>query len=654
MRGKARYIPVILFVFLCSSALASHIVGGEFSYRYLGDTTVAGSVWQKYRITLLIYEDCITGDPGAISQDDPANITIFNNDKAPFTSPGSYIFDSVYYDRHPGTEGSITVPANFSNDCIDRIPNICLLRKKFEHTYALPPNAAGYTVAYQRCCRNSSIVNVVDPDQRGATYYCTIPPATTHNSSAVFKNYPPQIICMNNPLTYDHSATDPDGDSLTYEFCEALEGTTADQIKPTVASPPPYDEPVQYYPPNTAANPMPGFPPIQVDPLTGLVTGVPNKIGRFLVSVCCHEWRNGVMINTVHREFQFVVTDCSRKVVANMPQFSTEPNTYIVDCKDRSVQFVNKSTGGFAYTWDFGVHDAGDDVSTAFEPAYTYPDTGTYMVKLVVNPGSTCPDSTMKLVKIYPVFNAGFADSGNYCPGDQLFFTDKTVSTYKPISRWLWSFGDGTTSADQNPVHSFSGAGTFNVLLASGNAKGCADTSLRKVVIQDFRPRAGDDTIIVKGEYIQFNATGGLRYNWYPRLNLSDTSISNPRASYPDTGMYRYFVRVESAYGCVGRDTVDVLVVPGAYFTVPNAFSPNGDGLNDIFRPRAVGYQSLKYFRVFNRWGQEVYYGETLETGWDGTYKGRPAELGVYFWEIVYVDRFGKEGATKGDVTLIR
>jgi hypothetical protein len=68
----------------------------------------------------------------------------------------------------------------------------------------------------------------------------------------------------------------------------------------------------------------------------------------------------------------------------------------------------------------------------------------------------------------------------------------------------------------------------------------------------------------------------------------------------------------------------------------------------------SVGYKELKFFRVFNRWGEQVYYGKTLETGWDGMHKNRPAELGIYFWQISFIDRFGKEGFLKGDVTLMR
>ncbi|GAA4461717.1 hypothetical protein GCM10023093_06870 [Nemorincola caseinilytica] len=646
MIKRVSAILLIALLVIASGSKASHIVGGDFTYRFMGDTMISGTWHKKYKVTLYIYQDCVTGVPDAIQQDNPAFFTVYENGGGLFR-----VDTNITYDPNPSSGGSITVPANFSNDCVKNVPQLCLLRKRFEKIYYLPQSTRGYVVVYQRCCRNSSIVNLIDPGDRGATYFCVIPPAMVNNSSAVFKNYPPQIICQNNPLYYDHSATDEDGDSLSYEFCPAEEGASGPDIKPKIASPPPFDT-VAYFPPFTYKNAMPGYPYIQIDPRSGIISGTPNRVGRYLVTVCCTEWRHGVIVNVIKREFQFVVTDCSKVVIADMPQFSTAPNTYIVNCKDRKVHFVNTSQGGFAYKWYFGTENGAS--STDFEPDFEYPDTGTYVVKLIVNPTSTCPDSISRLVKIYPVFHTNFEDTGTYCPGSGITFIDRTETTVKPIVSWSWSFGDGTFSTEQSPVHKFASGGTYNVVLAAENVKNCVDTTVRRVVIQQFTPYAGDDTIIVKGEYIQFDAKGGTLYQWTPSTNLSDVNISNPIGNYPDTGTFVYRLFVQSNYGCKGYDTMKVWVVPNASFVVPTAFSPNGDGLNDQFRPMAVGYRNMKYFRVFNRWGQEVYFGKSLETGWNGTYNGKPAELGVYFWEIRYVDRHGEDGFMKGDVTLIR
>lgn len=634
----------ILFILLSLSffeASASHIVGGEYTYQYLGDTTIGTVRNHMYLVSLSIYEDCQNGQPEAIAQDNPAFLAAYDA-----ATHAAVNIDSVSF------ASSVVVPANFSNACVSNIPPTCLLKKTFIKKYYLPVNAAGYVISYQRCCRNNAVINILDPGDNGCTYYATIPGSGYVNNSAVFRNYPPQIICLNNPLYYDNSATDADGDSLSYEFCDAYVGANDANIKP-IPLPPPYDS-VTYLTPFSSQQPMTGFPAIQIDPNTGLITGTPNRIGRYLVTVCCHEWRHGVLINTLKREFQFVVTSCTKVVVADIPQYSTDFNTYIVDCTDYTIHFVNTSTGGFSYQWDFGVPNTTSDMSTDFEPTFTYPDTGTYSVKLVVNPGTTCPDSITRLVKVYPRFHADFSDTGRQCPGAPINFTDLSTATIKPITYWKWYFGDGDSVLAQNPVHSYIQGGTYNVILVSQNVKNCVDTALKQLVIEGFRPFAGDDTVIVKGESILFNATGGTSYTWTPGTNLSDTSIFDPVGFYPDTGTFAYDVHVVSEYGCSGDDTIRVQVVNQAAFFVPNAFTPNGDGKNDIFKPIAIGYRNLKYFKVYNRFGQLVYSGNTLETGWDGTYNNKECDMGVYFWQVSFTDRFGKDGFLKGDVTLIR
>ena len=639
-----RWVKILLILALllpAAGVLASHIVGGEVTYRYIGSTAFAN----KYEIRLVIYEDCINGQPDAIQMDNPAYLAAYDLGN----------LGLVAFDTNINFSESVNVPANFSNACVSNIPEVCLLRKTFIKQFYLPFNDSGYIISYQRCCRNGQIANVVDPGDRGATYFCTIPPRSLAptNNSAVFNNFPPQIICLNNPLFYDNSATDADGDSLSYEFCSAVEGADASDIKP-FPLPPPYPNVLYRNPPYSAANPFTGFPVIQIDAVTGIITGTPNRLGRYLVTVCCSEWRNHKKINTIKREFQFVVTDCSKVVVASIPQYSTDVNTYIVECDSFTVNFENKSTGGFAYHWDFGVPTLNNDTSNEFQPSYIYPDTGIYTVKLLVNPGSTCPDSISRFVKVFPKFHTNFSDSGKPCPGLPIYFTDQSQATIKPIVSWDWNFGDGSFSTLQNPTHTYGFGGTYNVLLISKNIKNCVDTIVHQVYIESFKPYAGKDTIIVKGESVYFNASGGNQYLWTPSIYLDNPAIHNPVGTYPDTGTFYYTLKVVSINGCEGYDSVRVWVVNQASFFLPTAFTPNGDGLNDVFRPVSVGYRSIKFFRIYNRWGQEVYYSENITDGWDGTFNHKQGDIGTYYWQISFIDRYGKEAYLKGDVTLVR
>lgn len=634
---------LFLMVGVSSPAKATHIVGGDLTYRCLGNN--------RYEIQLIIFQDCLNGEPTAISQDIPAFIGIFDN-----ASNGGTFFlrDSIGNTRQEVSQEIVN--PNFSNDCVNNPPPTCLRKVTFKKIYTLPPNSSGYKVVYTRCCRNATILNINRPDRTGATYICTIPPvfeASCNNSANFNSKRPPQIICINNPLVYDHSAFDPDGDSLSYELCDTYGGGEPNNPKPPASPflPPTITQSPGYRAGFSYQRPMGGNPAIQIDPRTGILSGTPNIQGRFVVTVCCHEWRNGVMINTIRREFQFVVTNCSKKVVANIPQFSDEYNTYIVECRSKTVNFVNRSTGGFAYLWDFGVPGA---TSTDFQPTFTYPDTGTYNVKLIVNQGSTCPDSMERLVKIYPNFDVNFEFDGLQCPKAELSFSDLSEATYKPVTEWSWSFGDGTTSTDQNPKKVYNFGGVYPVRLISKTIKGCVDTSIQDVSIDNFVPFAGNDTVIVVGESINFNAQGGSIFTWSPATNLNTIFGPNPQGTYPRVGKFDYVVDIKSDYGCEGKDDISVLVVSGPRLFMPSGFTPNGDGLNDYLRPLTAGYAELNYFRVFNRWGELVYEGNNLSRGWDGKFNGKNAEVGTYFWVMSIKDRFGKDQVLKGDVSLIR
>ncbi len=647
MEKKLVHIALLLLFCLTGRVQASHIVGGEVYYKFLKDTTVMGVPNSKYEITLTIYEDCLNGNSEAIHFDNPALIAIF--DSSSVSNISLVLEDSIFFVSHD------ILPANFSNSCLHNPPTVCLLRTVFVKSYCLPHNLDGYIVSYQRCCRNAAIVNIRDPSATGATYLAHIPAPSValHNNSAVFNNFPPQIICVNNPLVYDNSATDADGDSLSYSFFPSLICDQGTSSQPGPPKPPPYGRAI-YVPPYSYLRPMIGNPQIQINPATGLITGTPTVQGRYLVTVCCYEWRGGKIINTVAREFQFVVTNCSKTVVADIPQYSTDFNTYIVDCKNYSISFANTSSGGSTYHWDFGVPSVLSDTSADFAPTFTYPDTGTYVVKLNVNPQTTCQDSIWRYVKVYPYYTTRYTDSGYFCPGDTIRFLDRSTSTLQAPSDWVWSFGDGTFSSQQNVTHIYTVGGSYLVMLSSGNDRNCRDTMVSGVVIEEFLPFAGNDTIIVKDELIHFDAHGGLYYTWSPSVNLNDTAGNSPTGYYPDTGSFTYVVYVQSSYGCKGYDTMKVQVVSKPSFFVPSAFSPNGDGKNDFFRPVAIGYRDLNYFRVFDRWGQLVYFSRSFETGWDGTFDGRPLDVDVYFWEIGYTDRYGKQGTQKGDVTLLR
>lgn len=637
--GKVFKIALLCFSLLLTQwqVQASHMMGGEVSYRCLGGG--------RFEITFKIYQNCLDGITPVIEEDDPLYYAIYTQSSSPVLV------------NHGSIESSSTrlVPPEFSNECISNYPTVCLREQIFTTEVYLGSNASrGFTIVYQRCCRNFALNNIVEPGLRGVTYYSYIPPyerGACPNTSPTFKNTPPQIICVNNPFTYDFSAIDSDGDSLVYRLSPSYEGGSFSDSRPMGGSitPPPFTA-VPYTFGLSYLNPIPGFPPVSINPSTGILTFTPNRVGRFQVNISVDEYREGAFLNSHSLDYQFVIADCSKNVIANTPLFSDEPNTYIINCADYTVQFRNTSTGGFNYQWDFG---DGSPISTGFEPIHTYADTGTYVVTLYVNRGSTCSDSIQRLVKIYPLLNADFTFDEGVCPGDSVRFFETVFQNLESTYTLTWIVNGQDTLYGSNP-HYFFEEGTHTVSLQVRTPLGCMEEVTKSLVISPFNPNAGNDTIVVLGYEYNLNASGGSRYQWSPSEYLSNDTIANPSVNFPDTGYYTYVVRITSVTGCVAYDTINILVVKEPSVLMPNAFSPNGDGLNDVFRPKVIGYPFINYLRIYNRWGQEVFVTYNHNIGWNGTFKGKPAETGVYYYIVSVRSLTGEEKIQKGDLTLLR
>lgn len=168
-------------------------------------------------------------------------------------------------------------------------------------------------------------------------------------------------------------------------------------------------------------------------------------------------------------------------------------------------------------------------------------------------------------------------------------------------------------------------------------------------VIADAGPA---DTSVVVGQPLQLNASGGEFYVWTPPAALSNPNINNPVAVLNNS--QQYVVQVSQS-GCFDTDTINITVfkvAPGLY--VPNAFTPNNDGVNDIFRPIPIGMKTISYFRVYNRWGQLMFGSSQIGKGWDGRFEGKDQDSGIYVWMVEGIDYRDKKITQKGSVVLIR
>ncbi len=203
---------------------------------------------------------------------------------------------------------------------------------------------------------------------------------------------------------------------------------------------------------------------------------------------------------------------------------------------------------------------------------------------------------------------------------------------------------------------------TREYIFQAFDTRGCPKPGLDTVVVavlDKITPSAGNDTTAVVGQPLQMKASGGTFYHWSPSLSLSAADIADPIATFTDAGeglRFPYKVMISNEAGCVDSAAVTVQVfatAPDVF--VPNAFTPNGDGVNDFFRPLSAGISRVELFQVFNRWGQLVYSGTgTHSQGWDGSYRGKPLDSSTFVWVLKAKDYTGMTIIKKGTVTLVR
>ncbi|HVZ24848.1 MAG TPA: PKD domain-containing protein [Sediminibacterium sp.] len=211
-----------------------------------------------------------------------------------------------------------------------------------------------------------------------------------------------------------------------------------------------------------------------------------------------------------------------------------------------------------------------------------------------------------------------------------------------------------------NSVRPIAGpSATTNYIVRVTDTLGCpkvVEDSVLITVAPIVKADAGRDTVTLPNQPLQLQASGGIYYNWRPETGLDNPAIANPVATLTDAfDSIEYRVRVADAYGCYGEDAIVVRIFKSAAnIFVPSAFTPNGDGKNDLLRPLGVGIAELHYFRVFNRWGQLVFTGNDFQKGWDGTLNGVRQPAGTYVFVTEGKDYQGKLILRKGTVVLIR
>ena len=288
--------------------MATHIVGGEMNYRCLGN--------DEYEVSLTIFRDCATG---VAWFDNPAVVGIFEG------TTNNYLFSKFIDLNHQSNDTLKIYP---QDTCFNGESGACIHETIYTDTVLLPMNGKGYTLTYQRCCRNHDIVNIVLPEDAGATYWTYISPVALQgcNNSAVFPDRPLIYLYAGLPLNINHQAVDVDGDSLVYELCTPFDGGTPSNSAPNPPSTPPYSN-ITWQPPYALTTMLGTIDPLEINAATGLITGTPHNMGVFLIGVCVKEYRNGQLMSITRRDFQHIVGPCRPRIIE--PLLCEHPVVYV-------------------------------------------------------------------------------------------------------------------------------------------------------------------------------------------------------------------------------------------------------------------------------------------------------------------------------------
>ncbi len=606
----------IIFLFVCK-ATATHVVGGDITYRHIEN--------DSFEITLILYIDCINGSPQAIAQDADGMIGVFD-------TTGN-LLKTLLENR------SLPIRINSVNyNCVQPPSNACVDKYTYKYYTRLPQIPGGIILAFQRCCRNNSITNIINPNATGATYWTRIRDTVQtfgFNSSPVFNTLPPNFLCNNSNFVFDHSATDTDGDSLSYELYTPYNGASQTSPLPRPPAAPPYYG-VVWASPFDVNNMMKGLPELTIDSISGIIKVLPKIIGQFVVGIGVKEFRKGMLIGFTRRDFQFNVLACQFNIVSS---FTKDLKV----CND-TVVFINNSVGADSYLWDFGDSTNSNDTSTLKEPMYVYPKPGTYFIKLLVKKGN-CSDSTTAQVMISRDTIPFASKDTVICIGTSVLLGTNDTNTFN--YRWQPALFLNDSSISRplaTPQYSIK----YYVTRTNDI---CTNTDTVSITVTDLKPHFSGNTLLNcwEAHIVIDSVTTFPEMNWY--LNDESVTIKEIKEKQLEKGK-TYLVKLKVSDGqCL--DSLEKLLSAFSTDTIsfiPNVFTPNNDKQNDCYLIEHIQLEKgCSNLLIYNRWGALLFNSDDDGTCWNGTWKGNQVSEGVYFYILKHMSK-----EYHGTITLMR
>ena len=542
----------------------THIVGGDVTYECLGFNVDSSQVTLKVEFTM--YRDT---ESGGAQFDNNAVFGVWNG------SGDNWSFYTRFDNQQFFDRADIEIE---DDPCVDIPSNVGVEKAVYSFDVILEVNGDDYIIGYQRCCRNPTITNLINPGDTGAAFQIevTAEALALCNNSPKFNNFPPIFVCANFDIGFDHSATDAEGDVLVYEFCAPLQaggtvGTdmnpgdpeSCEGVRPSPQNCTPTFDPVNFAPGFSANNPMQGNPVVSIDAATGLISGAPTTIGQYVVGVCVKEFRDGVLLGETRRDFQFNTVICTPLVFAEIDAgvIEGEGLTYnIASCGSNDVFIENNSfqqSSIVSYNWWFAIPGADTLRSTERNGAFTFPGIGQYQGRMILNEGLSCADTADVIVNIFPTIETNWDSEYDICVAGPVDFTDNTTTGADAVVGWQWDFNDGGTSNQQNPSYMFEEPGIQQVTLIATDNNNCRDTLIQEIEWFPVPPilvvQPNKFLACQPGEISFVNLSDPINEDYDITWTFSDGETSNeisPVHTFDDPGIYSVDLEIISPNGC--------------------------------------------------------------------------------------------------------
>ena len=508
LRLKLTFLIPAIFFMLPFTANATHIVGGEIGYRCLGGN--------QYEITLRVFRDCFNANPTALF-DDPGIIGVYASNGLRLSNISLRPI------------GNDTLREGLDSCYTSYINSVCVHTTVYKSVITLNPRVGGYHFVYQRCCRNTTISNIVNPTEAGATYDILLTEAAMQkcNSSPVVNSWPPVYVCANQELNVNSAATDVNNDSIAYKLCAPLVGGTLQRPQPIPPTAPPFQPVIWLSPTYSLANVLGGNNPLTIDVNTGIMKGVPPVLGQFVVAVCLEEYDRSTknLLSVVRRDFQYNVVNCS------VPQATFEAPKEV--CVDSKLTLKQSTPGAKSVEWYLGEPGAEKLIAKGDSVNLTFTAAGKNRITLYYEKGTACQSTFSAVIDAIAidVISTPLAGQNSVvCRGSNFEVNIQNKQVNRSLT-YDWQTNGNLVSGQGSSLATFKMDAPTLITLNLSNALGCKSTLIFPVDIHasiqsniNTGVQLCRDVATVTNE----NFNKNLSYNWLPKNGLSNPNIGNP------------------------------------------------------------------------------------------------------------------------------